>query len=819
MKRYISYIAAIAAMVLGTSCTQELFHDQNSEGDTFSVEAIWSAMETKSPGVDNENKVSSLDYYFFKDATSAAVFHVREEIAAAQQMAKSYKKDFVPGTNDFPAKSALWGTWGEETGVHVFIVANLPSAKVLTSPTLEEIKTVSVDETFLDENTNPLATNANDLFFIMTGEATLKGTTIPVESAEPEVVDLSRLAAKITYDVKVQKSRTETTNGVTETWTPMLGGENVRMYPQGAVKDAYLGVVDGEHYLDNPTTFNYPTLTISSDDPSAWEESGDYYQMKETLGPYYTYPNNWEEGGADTFIKIIIPWQVTRTDSNGNVTYSAQREVYYKVVVPDPEILANHWYQLDITLAPGTENEPEVEVVAGYRVANWIGGGEEGVDGVLKDIKYLIADRSDEVSEGDDNHFVTYTRGISIPYSASNPVIFKVIEASYVDFSTEDPSVKKFVTTNAQGTTTYTNPNPGNNRQKHLGTTTDGEDWTMVQNLSTVENWFKFDNGTTVGEPNGYLVMDHWLNGDLTSDYFDVSPYTFTVRIYLQRDPDNYVEELKIVQYPQTYIDAQESTVHANSPAANASNNFYGYIFINGISNVTNAGSPSPWTTIMTIGRDYNRQTNHNMYILTTGVLSDSSLRLGDPRTETSTASPRTVGNNVTSGNRPQGDQTPTFVSAPAVSGGNRRLSNYYPTDAAKSPTFIAPKLRIQSAFGRRGSNKAGNNADNTKDDYRYNYASAWNRCAAYQEDGYPAGRWRLPTEAEIRYVNELSSRNFIPPLFYGSTPYWTATEGLAISAGGDQHVLQASTRCVYDDWYWGSDPVDGAQNTFMWGD
>lgn len=825
MKKYIKYVAAIAAMVLGTSCTQELFHDRNSEGDTFSVEAIWSAMETKSAGVDNENKVSSLDYYFFKDATSAAVFHVREEIAApAQQTAKSYKKDFVPGTDNFPAKSELWGTWGEKTGVHVFIVANLPSTKVLTSPTLEEIKTVSVDETFLDEDDNPLATDADGLFFIMTGEATLKGTTIPVESAEPEVVDLYRLAAKITYDVKVQKSRTETANGVTETWTPMLGGQNVRMYPQGAVKDAYLGVVDGEHYLDTPNTFNYPSVTVSSsDNPSAWEEGSDYYQMKETLGPYYTYPNNWEEGGADTFIKIIIPWQVTKTDSNGNVTYSAQREVYYKVVVPDQEILANHWYQLDITLAPGTENEPEVEVVAEYRVANWIGGGEEGVDGVLKDIKYLIADRSDEVSEGDDNHFVTYTRGISIPYSASNPVIFKVIEASYLDFSTEKPSVKTFVSTNAQGATTYTNPNPGNNNQKHLGTTTDGEDWSMVQNLSTVESWFKFDNGTTVGEPNGYLVMDHWLNGDLTSDYFDVSPYTFTVRIYLQRDPDNYVEELKIVQYPQTYIEAQESTVHANSPAAGPRNAFYGYIFINGVSDVTNARGPSPWTTIMALGSQYDGKTNHNMYILTTAVLSDSSKRLGDPRVETPDNGPQLVGNREDGTARGQ-DKTQDFITAPAVgSSSTRTLTNYYPTDPAKSPTFIAPKLRISSAFGRRGSNcgdgSAGTTASNGRDDYRYNYASAWNRCAAYQEDGYPAGRWRLPTEAEIDYINRLSQRDYIPSLFNGSTPYWTATPGVAVNGSGTQSVLSASTRCVYDDWYWGSEPVSGAQNTFMWGD
>ena len=332
----------------------------------------------------------------------------------------------------------------------------------------------------------------------------------------------------------------------------------------------------------------------------------------------------------------------------------------------------------------------------------------------------------------------------------------------------------------------------------------------MVQNLSTIEGWFHFDNGSDVGDAEGHLILDHWLNADLTSIYFDASPYTFTVRIYLERDPDNYVEELKIIQYPQTYIEAQES--HVKNGTASSSSQFSGYIFINGVSNVTNAAAPSPWTTIMSIGSNYSGNTNHNMYILTTGVLSDSSKRLGDPREETSYSTAQNVGTTA-----PAGDRVPELVSAPAVGGGNRSMQNYHPTDASKSPTFIAPKLRISSAFGRRGSNNTGGTGT---DNYRYNYASAWNRCAAYQEDGYPAGRWRLPTEAEINYVNTLANRGFIPQMFYSSTtPYWSATPGRATQGGSWVSVLQASTRCVYDDWYWGSDPVDGAQNTFMWGD
>ena len=826
MKRIITYMAAMTALVLAFSCSRETMQDTRT-GDGISLQVMWNEIATRADGdeteVNNEYAVNSLDWYFYKDTTAAPAFHYREAISGSDVKAQKYIRDFVPGTEyggvAFPHRADLCGA---DDYCTVFVVANLPSDKVNATATLATLKAIEVNETFLDGD-SPLAPDAEALNFIMTGQAQVKGTSLAVDKATAEVIELNRLAAKITYTVKVMKSKSNIVDGVTETWTPMLNGNNVRMYPQNVVKNAVLGAVD-ELYPTTLDTGDAETVVVSSSD-NKWNTSdANYYVTKDALGPYYTYPYNWKDGGADTFVKIIVPWQVTRVQ-NGNVIYSAQREVYYKVMLPDPMTLSNTWYQLEITLAPGTENEPEVTVTAEYRVADWMGGGEEGVDGVLKDIKYLIADRSDEIPETgqEHGHFVTYTRGISIPYSASNPVIFKVIEASYTDFSTETPSEKKFVTTNAAGVTTYTNPNSGNNNQKHLGTYNPdhqtGDGWSMVQNLATITNWFHFDNGANVGDAEGHLILDHWLNADLTSIYFDASPYTFTVRIYLERDPDHYVEELKIIQYPQTYIEAQES--HVKSGTASANSQFSGYIFINGISEVTNAGYNSPWTTIMSIGSNYSGRTNHNMYILTTGVLSDDTKRLGDPREEASYNAPKATGATV------------TFTLAPPVGGGaNRSMTNYHPTDAAKSATFIAPKLRISSAFGRRGSNSNHNSEYNAaynmgEDNANYNYASAWNRCASYQEDGYPAGRWRLPTEAEILYINTLSAKGYIPGMFNGPTPYWTASPGRAVRRVStnpdvvriDSGYTQASTRCVYDDWYWGSAPADGAQNTFMWGD
>ena len=96
-------------------------------------------------------------------------------------------------------------------------------------------------------------------------------------------------------------------------------------------------------------------------------------------------------------------------------------------------------------------------------------------------------------------------------------------------------------------------------------------------------------------------------------------------------------------------------------------------------------------------------------------------------------------------------------------------------------------------------------------------------RCASYQEDGYPAGRWRVPTAAEIEYIVQLSAKGYITILFNDGGNYWAAdgtiyvpdydTGKVSIGSGSSAFV-----RCVYDEWYWGSDPI-ADKTKFTWGD
>ena len=123
---------------------------------------------------------------------------------------------------------------------------------------------------------------------------------------------------------------------------------------------------------------------------------------------------------------------------------------------------------------------------------------------------------------------------------------------------------------------------------------------------------------------------------------------------------------------------------------------------------------------------------------------------------------------------------------------------------AGTQKNIIAPAYMFNSDRGGR----PGNNG--------VVYESAVKRCATYQEDGYPAGRWRLPTEAELYFAYSLQHMDVIPHLFNGGAGYhastgnifdWTANNGVgqAFRAPG---TGDHSIRCVYDIWYWGAEPA-----------
>ena len=131
-------------------------------------------------------------------------------------------------------------------------------------------------------------------------------------------------------------------------------------------------------------------------------------------------------------------------------------------------------------------------------------------------------------------------------------------------------------------------------------------------------------------------------------------------------------------------------------------------------------------------------------------------------------------------------------------------FDNYLVGNIASS-NFIAPKFMLASGYGY---NPGANSNEST-------WKSNSERCASYQEDGYPAGRWRVPTEAELLFCATLASNGLMENPFRDNTNYWSSS-GTAlhyVDNSSDWSFITnpggaRSIRCIYDLWYWGDDPV-----------
>jgi hypothetical protein len=122
---------------------------------------------------------------------------------------------------------------------------------------------------------------------------------------------------------------------------------------------------------------------------------------------------------------------------------------------------------------------------------------------------------------------------------------------------------------------------------------------------------------------------------------------------------------------------------------------------------------------------------------------------------------------------------------------------------------IIAPLFKIQSTYGAAV--------------WEAYFDVAQKRCATYQEAGYPAGRWRLPTLAEIAFIVKLQNENVIEDMFNkNSTGYWTSSGGKIVAdetmtytskyGGYGDTSSKCYVRCVYDLWYWQDGDNDAHQ-------
>ena len=292
-------------------------------------------------------------------------------------------------------------------------------------------------------------------------------------------------------------------------------------------------------------------------------------------------------------------------------------------------------------------------------------------------------------------------------------------------------------------------------------------------------------NGFTVSKNDNVVTLNHELDNDRTDGEYDYFPYTVTVVV--KNTVSGFSETIVFKQYPAIYVDVDKNTDYddKSSNRDDTSDN-NGYVYIN---KGTSYGGVSGLS---------GQNSNPSMYIINISAIDSDEFIIGDPRSTTNS--------------NPTGSTT-----APAIypNTNSRNLTYYYPTEPA-SDKIIAPKFRIASSYGKTNT---------------LSYEDAQRRCAFYQEDGYPAGRWRMPTPAEIKYMIQFANEGKIDVLLSPDTYYWSGYNKTAYRYNSRNDNVTGSTnpdesyygtaayvRCVYDEWYWGSEKACDIE-TFTWGD
>ena len=274
------------------------------------------------------------------------------------------------------------------------------------------------------------------------------------------------------------------------------------------------------------------------------------------------------------------------------------------------------------------------------------------------------------------------------------------------------------------------------------------------------------------------IRFTHPLLNDQSSKPYDYLIFKAHFTLEHADNPD-YHEVIHIEQRPALYIEA------FNNAEA------YRNVFVDGYQKTV-------------IGRDlvtysgYYYQlggsaSNTNVYTVTATVLTGgfSSNKIGDPRIHQPVDFSVSPWKDLE--NRPQGNSN-------SITGDPDKQLEYYYSAGAETREFIAPSFRIGSAY-------AGTGLTSFSDPY----VTFQMRCATYQEAGYPAGRWRLPTEAELKYCLQLQADGCLGGgIFYEDTYYICATKnvGYAVVTDGEVPTIEmdpepSNCRCVYDAWYW----------------
>lgn len=717
-------------------------------------------------------------------------------------------------------ESLITSLFGTENSCEVFVIANLSTEIIenrvfATGQEGTDVKTLG--EFLLTRNNQNYDTQGKP--FIMAGLAECKKDS---RNNAQATIALVRAAAKVTFYVTIPQSilvtEKVTENGVEKEvereMKPVITKESMKaVLHNGASKGFIYGtypIIDNDLFVADELSFNYvktiPAVPASDSNPIA-TSAKDVYACEL---PVYTYARTWAKGDPKAaYWSFKMQWGY---DSTGDDYIDTYHPYYYQILIngANRSFEPNHWYDMTVNvgvLGSTIESQPKVIEELSYYVFNWTEESSNGGSGDrLEDIqlqKYNYLEVPQKYIE------MNNVEEVGIRYSASHKI--------GVEFNTTTEKTVYGLPKKTSKHALYIDNSSGTPEAKDLTNIVQG---TVDSNESAAE----IDKYNFVDNNKGLLTFKYTLDSGV------YSPAYVFVTIWLDVDGDGVhdsdeiiTEDVTIVMYPAIYIIGDESERYS--------------VFVNGFYNEDfQTGNNLKYLNIngQRVGKAVGYENNNPqfMHIISVSSFNESNYQftmlndthtyiIGDPRSRISTTFGITEAGTWSFRNNEYHNNG--WVKAKDVEGEERILVDYYPTSTdGDSYRIISPKFRISSKL-------AGYSHSSDQGGAAY-------RCASYQEDGYPAGRWRLPTTAEVLFVINLQSQTpkKIQDLFVGSSNYCSATHTInnnnnrvTVQLGMHPGSNGMSVRCVYDEWYWGSEQEalknasfnDWGGYEFTWGD
>ena len=786
MKRLVYSVFAIFCFA-AVSCTEELPVPDYSK-DHIVLNVSNSPM-TKAAGdnsTDYERQLNRLDCFFYvKDQTDQpCVYYHKAEVNVSGSATIPFYVNDLTLKEIFPSGSLC----------DVFVIANLPG-----DPTFEA-KTPETTMQALGEYLLDMTEGEYDAIgkpFVMTGHSKVQKGRNSNATAN---ISLKRVASKVTMTVKVPKSIVVKNGNTDVTMFPILedneGNEPLKTSFRYGTNKSHLS----KAFPEAPENYIWTdkiAYTLSATTETHYMFTCDV--------PFYTYAREWEKGSDKAaYVTFEMPWGADE-DNDGKVEVDEVVKTYYYQILVNGrgrDFVPNAWYDMVVTvgvLGSTVEALPKELDELSYYVLDWTTETSNG--------EYDTGDRDEEVHLEKFNYLEVPQKHITMDNVPEVVIRYNASHKIGVEFDTKDGKSVEGLPGTTNLSALYINNGSGKPVEAKLQIEVEDE----LQDIEDKHLATLFTDNN-----KGSLIFKYTLPSDVYSPAYVFLTIWLDVNGNGEHDDDELLtEDVQITIYPAIYIMGDNSAtysifINGNYNTNRSGGNNLSYLSINNqrVGKAAGDGS-STYMHVISISA-FNKENNSFVYTNN----QKKEYIIGDPRERASNKLGVSDQNTTTPQQAASG-----WIKATDVNGTVRNLQYYYPTATeANSYQVIAPKFRIVSMLaGYSESTPTG----------------AAYRCASYQEYGFPAGRWRLPTTAEILYIVNLQSLGKIQQLFYNGNTYFSATDRVKVNSD-NTYVLStglgnsnASVRCVYDEWYWGSereaiknssyDNYGGYQ--FTWGD